>query len=517
MSIRTTLLAISFLSAVLHPVSASAATPITVTTTDEVSATECTLPDAMFAANFDLDWGQCPAGSGADVITITAAGTITLTDALTNLNTPLDIHGPGADQLTIRRSDAAGAFRIIFVTADGSGTLSGLSLENGLVDGIGSGGAGVINFGTLVLEDVVVTDNHVLVASDSVNPAPTGGGIVNHGTMTIRRSTVSANSVAAGQTATGGATIAMARGGGLFNLETMTIERSAIIDNDTHAEVASSDPGANAWAEGGGVLNHGTLTIATSTISNNAGSVGPSSPTWTIVGGGISNQGTLDLAGSTIAFNTAAQGSNLAADATETIAGTIIASDPGGPANCRGSVETDGGSNLDFPAGCAGLEAAIHLDPGLGPLADNGGPTKTHAIGAGSPALDGATSIDGGGDQRGMPRPYDQPGVPNAGDGADIGAFELQDVTAPQTTITKGPKKRIETRKKRVRVLFRFVSDEAGSIFACKLDGQAWKTCTSPATYRVKKGRHVFRVAATDQAANSDPSPALRRFRVVRV
>jgi hypothetical protein len=65
-------------------------------------------------------------------------------------------------------------------------------------------------------------------------------------------------------------------------------------------------------------------------------------------------------------------------------------------------------------------------DPLLGPLQDNGGPTWTHALLPGSPAIDAGSSGGLNTDQRGAPRPYDVPGIPNAADGSDIGAFEYQ-------------------------------------------------------------------------------------------
>ncbi len=65
-------------------------------------------------------------------------------------------------------------------------------------------------------------------------------------------------------------------------------------------------------------------------------------------------------------------------------------------------------------------------DPGLEALADNGGPTDTHAVEENSPALDKGKSNGLGEDQRGVIRPFDFPGVENAegGDDSDIGAFE---------------------------------------------------------------------------------------------
>src|SRR5207244_13649959 len=64
----------------------------------------------------------------------------------------------------------------------------------------------------------------------------------------------------------------------------------------------------------------------------------------------------------------------------------------------------------------------------LQPLASNGGPTRTHALGPGSIAIDAGESSGAATDQRGSPRPCDLSAVANAagGDGADVGAFEVQ-------------------------------------------------------------------------------------------
>ena len=69
----------------------------------------------------------------------------------------------------------------------------------------------------------------------------------------------------------------------------------------------------------------------------------------------------------------------------------------------------------------------INTDPLLGPLEDNGGPTETHALLLGSPAIDQGNSGGVYIDQRRFHRPFDVPGIPNAvgGDGSDIGAFEF--------------------------------------------------------------------------------------------
>ena len=84
-----------------------------------------------------------------------------------------------------------------------------------------------------------------------------------------------------------------------------------------------------------------------------------------------------------------------------------------------------------------------NTDPKLGPLQNNGGPTPTHALLSGSPAIDQGYSFGLVTDQRGMPRPVNFAGIPNAsgGDGSDIGAFEAQIVPGGSPLRLTGPVK----------------------------------------------------------------------------
>lgn len=87
---------------------------------------------------------------------------------------------------------------------------------------------------------------------------------------------------------------------------------------------------------------------------------------------------------------------------------------------------------------------------------------------------------------------------------------ELPDTKRPQTRITKGP---VRLGKRSVK--FVFGSSEKGSKFQCSLDGRKSSRCKSPKKLkRLKRGKHTFRVRATDAAGNVDKSPAKRRFRV---
>ena len=64
---------------------------------------------------------------------------------------------------------------------------------------------------------------------------------------------------------------------------------------------------------------------------------------------------------------------------------------------------------------------------------------------------------------------------------------------------------------------FKFTATEVGSTFQCKMDRKPFKTCASPKKYKkLKPGKHVFKVRAIDRAGNVDPTPAKRKFTVLR-
>ena len=232
------------------------------------------------------------------------------------------------------------------------------------------------------------------------------GGIDNFGTLTLTNTTIS------------GTTPNRVQGGGIFNRGMLTLTNSTVSGN---------------WARfsGGGIDNGGTLTITNSTVSGNSASNG----------GGIRSSGTVTINNGTIADNT---GIGLLSRAgTITLANTIIANrSPGG--DCSGSV-TSFGYNIDSDGTCVlnNTGDLSNTESLLGPLADNGGPTKTHALLPGSPAIDaggptktnallpGSLAVDSGDavscpatDQRGIPRPQ--------GARCDIGAFEFTGSIPPR-------------------------------------------------------------------------------------
>ncbi len=208
---------------------------------------------------------------------------------------------------------------------------------------------------------------------------------------------------------------------------------------------------------GGAIFNmQGSVTIRNSTLTGNSASGG--SPLGANKGEGMGGalfnlSGSLLIVGSTLAENTAIdRGSsiyNLVYDGNEertaqtTLRDTIVAEGIGAPQDVvsdetdynlpldRGSADvTIGQRNIVIAS--AGREdgtitgTALSADPLLEPLTENGGPTETMRPAAGSPALDAGAAFGLRTDQRGRARPSDLPEVANAGDGADIGAFEVQ-------------------------------------------------------------------------------------------
>jgi uncharacterized repeat protein (TIGR01451 family) len=204
-------------------------------------------------------------------------------------------------------------------------------------------------------------------------------------------------------------------------------------------------------ALGGGLVNdtevggHGTVSVTTSTFSGNSVDYG---------GGAIYNDGessghaTLSVNGCTFSGNTAPTvgggiyNDGLQGSATLVIGDTILVSGATGVNiyNVYMGQVISHGYNLSSDAGGGTLTNAtdrVNTNAMLGPLQDNGGPTFTHALSAGSPAIDAgnrdaipALGLDV--DQRGLPRPS-AGSVTNAagGDGSDIGAFEVQPPNTP--------------------------------------------------------------------------------------
>ncbi len=461
---------------------------------------------------------------GADTIPIEVTGTIDLQSALPVVFDPLSITGPGADLLEVRRSAATDFPIFIFASDANPSSLTGLTISNGRA-GLG---AGITNVeGSLTLTRVVVSGNEVSIEGGS-NAVAEGGGILSEGPLTLRETMVVGNFARARD----GTSESVAAGAGIVANGRLTVERSTISDN-----LAEAIGGDLAYARGGGLLS-GEATIELSTISGNSVRAKEGGIQNRAQGGGFDTAGA-GLTGSTLTGNSVysegeAFGANLnsfSASAT-LVDNTIIANPVGDAESCNGFELASGGFNLDEDSSCE-FEQATDLeavDPLLGPLTNNGGPTPTHALLESSAAIDRGSAFGSAIDQRGLTRPVDFATRSNTegGDGSDIGAFELQATPLPAlpgtrvTTVAgdrQPPNTRIVSGPARVSfkrlAKFRFASTEAQSSFQCKVDKGRWRGCRNPFKRKVGAGaRHLFKVRAIDRFGNVDSTPARFGWRV---
>jgi uncharacterized repeat protein (TIGR01451 family) len=299
---------------------------------------------------------------------------ISLSSGQITIDKNLTIQGPGANLLTVQNAAAASTTSRVFNVNSGvTATISGLTISGG---NLSSGFGGGILYGTN--STVTVTDSTI-----SGNSASGGAGISNSsgGTLTVTNSTISGNP--AGNLGGGG----IFSGSGVLNVTNSTISGNSATDGG-----------------GGGIANGGTGTVTNSTISNNSTSGGAG-------GGGIRNVGTLNSRNSIIAGNTAT----------------------GGAPDFFGTLTSQGHNLIGNTSGMSGTVASdiTNVNPGLGPLANNGGPTQTMALLPGSPALnagDNCVLDDTCTPALGFSLTTDQRGAgfSRAVENVDIGAFEQQ-------------------------------------------------------------------------------------------
>lgn len=389
-------------------------------------------------------------GDTVDLSALTCSQ-ITLTSGEIEIAAPnLTIQGPGAKSLSI---DAGGSNRAFYhdpgPDADGGTlTLADVTVTNGYYfdDYLIAPGGCILSFGSVTLSGAAVTN------CKAVGKYSSGGAINAADDITLTNSTVSGNQ-SLGNASKYGDPQPGGDGGGLYAGGNVTISKSTISNN--RAELTSGAPPFN---RGGGVLAFGAITVIDSAIVNNeavgngSGGIGggvfaaadDSTVTITnstisgnnasMAGGGIVSFSPLDLANSTVSFNSAGK-TGIGGG------GIVLQHDAGsGPSTFNSSLvakNTGAGSSYDADLGsyAGGVVGANNLiiaasgedlpadtlsdDPMLLPLADNGGPTLTHALAAGSPATDAGNNLGG--------LEFDQRGEPHArevGKAADIGAFE---------------------------------------------------------------------------------------------
>jgi hypothetical protein len=336
-----------------------------------------TLADANNGDTIDFD----PALNGQ---------TITLTGGELAIDKNITITGPGANLLAVSRFQNASPFRVFHLLPAHTAVIQGLAISNGLAQ------------------------------------SGFGGGILNEGSATVVNCAVSGNS-------------ATASGGGIFSGFSSERATILIIENSTLNGNFAGD-------YGGAIANFffGTVTILNSTLSGN---------TAEFAGGGIVNiaanqDASVAVSNSTLSGNAcpfngggisnARSGSGHAI--VEIGNTTLKAGASGQNIDNSNATVTSHGYNISSDDGSGfliGPGDQINTDPLLGPLQDNGGPTLTHALLPGSPAMDA-------GDPNFTPPPFfDQrgPGFDRVVNGRiDKGSFEVQGPTAsPTPTATATP------------------------------------------------------------------------------
>ena len=383
---------------------------------------------------------------------------ITLASAIATGLPNLTIVGPGADRLTIDGNQVDRVFVHSPALTTDTLTISNLTIAHGTVAAGTAYGGCIYSKGSVVLRNAVVT------ACSSIGQSVAGaGGVVAVGNLTAYSSVISGNSAQA-QVGTDGSLSAI--GGGAFAVGSMRIYGSVISGNTAQ--------GATGLVYGGGIASASQMTLKYSTVSgNHAVSAGTStnlglgggveapanaeifgttidnnvadggggiqifpkdtysasivqttisSNTGNLGAGGVLVQADTKLLNSTIAFNVSGpEAGAVLVEGPLTATSTIIADNSPGDIDASSATTIQGDHDLIKVPGAKITvpDLTISLDPDLGPLAYNGGSTRTHALGAGSIAI-GAGSNPGNlaNDQRGPP-------YARVVGATDIGAYEF--------------------------------------------------------------------------------------------
>jgi CSLREA domain-containing protein len=356
MKIRLSLGLAALACTVILPSAASALVPdatITVNTTaDGTGGPDCTLRDAIVAANTDTAVGGCSAGNGADTIAFGVSGQIDLGSTLPAVASALTIDGSGQSIVVSGQR----VVRVLEVDAGASLTLQTLTVA----DGDAANAGGILNEGALLVENSTLSDNDVaenfgagagiwntaegrLSVTDSsfsdngASRGGLGGGIYNDGEALVQNATFSGDgadtggailNAAAGRLAVSDSTFIgnSAMGGGAISnaASTLSIANSSFVGNlaegggailsrgGTALIVSDSLFSGNGAQTGGAIVSEGTVTVARSTFSGNISDEG----------GGIAFFGdasALFVTDSTFSDNSARDGGGIATSKPATI------------------------------------------------------------------------------------------------------------------------------------------------------------------------------------------------------
>ena len=415
-----------------------------------------TLTDLVVTGNTTGNGGNTtstsggPGGRGGGVY---SSGTLTMTNVVVSNN----VTGDGGVGLYAGYGGGGGGvaflgnvLKMTNCTVNGNVTGKGTAGTGGGSPGNGGDGAGVYaRNGAVTLTRVTISNN----SAGTGSPGGYGGGLWTHpdATTTVTDCAITNNKAGMG---VGGFAPQGGSGGGVANLGPLRMLNSLVSGN------ATLGPSYSNSSLGGGVYSVNVTSVTNTTISGNT-----ADPASFSRGGGIYNFGnSLTLTNSTVTGNNAVaccsafqSGQGIHNAGTATVRNSVIAGNGAGDQpdvtgnytamafNIVGRAVTGDGSSGGQNGFMNGVNGelvgtiAAPVDPKLGPLADNGGPTLTHALLAGSPALDGgfnpfakdANDNTLQTDQRGAGR------FGGAGATVDIGAYEfhpsLEDINLKTT------------------------------------------------------------------------------------
>jgi hypothetical protein len=422
--------------------------------------------------------GGNPGGAGGAIYN---SGKVSMNKCLIQGNSCGDgiASAQGGDGGGIKNSGSC-TLNLCSITGNRSGA-GGFSDDGSYLGGSGGSGGGIFNTGTIALTRCIIDENLCgsgasggqLGISRGFAPGGPGGnggcggGVYNLGQMQLDASSIygntGGNGGSGGNSGGGGSGGTAGNGGGIFNggeliLATSTISSNLCGKGGTGGNSAGGGGSVGAVGGcGGGIYNAGFVDLTSCTIvlnrANNGGDGGDGYAFFDSnvsdggaggSGGGIFNAGTnvVFTRNTLIALNAVGSGGQGGITEFDRFLTTPTnevgnAGEEGIGPDVAGNFNSDAVNLIGAADGSVGLynrekgnivgSVASPIDPLIGPLQMNGGPTPTHALLPGSPAIDNGNSFHIPTDQRGVKRRFDYLTVPNdpAGDASDIGAFEL--------------------------------------------------------------------------------------------
>ena len=342
---------------------------------------ECTLRAAVQEANALAGTDTISVPAGTYTLTLTGTGeNVAATGDLDILDSVI-VTGVGAGVTVV---DGNLADRVFEIRGTAQATISGLTIDRGGESTNGS--SALVNSNTTMVLDSVVVSGGIA-----------GTAVYNLGTLDVTDTRITGNS-------------SNFNGAGIYTAGLTTITDS-LIDNNTSS------------VNGGGIYvgSAGDVSLTNVTLSGNSGSVG----------GAMFNEAQVDLVNVTVSGNDATQSGGLHANggAVTTLLNSVVFGNTSTDnPDANGSFTSLGYNIIGVVGGSTGWIGSdrIGVDPQFQALADNGGPTPTHALTAGSEAIDtGTTTGAPAADQRGVARDASP----------DIGAYEFSSPISNVVTV----------------------------------------------------------------------------------